>query len=271
MSDNKAARLAAIRAANKTAQTSAQQAALPAATNLAETARATNREAYNEDAAVSFSSLLAMLMGCIIGVAMAVFIVPMWLPDLSSSILSAQPKVYWYLSRSSAIVSYVLLWLSMVFGLLITSKLSRLWLGGPATFDLHQHSSLLGLTFALFHALILMGDSYIQATLGQILMPFGYAGYEPLWVGLGQLALYGLALVGLSFYIKKYIGRRMWRLIHFLSFAVFMLALAHSIWSGTDTSAGLVRAMYWGSGGSVLFLTIFRVLSTARTSVVRQQ
>lgn len=255
MSDNKAQRLAAIRAANSAQQSPAQQSI------------ATQSAEIDEDAALSFSSLLAMLLGCIIGVVLAVFIVPLWLPDLSRSILSAQPKVYWYLSRGSAMVSYILLWLSMVFGLLITGKLSRLWPGGPTAFDLHQHSSLLGLSFALFHALILMGDSYIKASLSQILIPFGYTAYEPLWVGLGQLALYGLALVGLSFYVKKYIGRNMWRLIHFLSFAIFLLALAHGIWSGTDSSSAFVRALYWGSGGSVLFLTVFRVLASSRARV----
>ena len=255
MSDHKAARLAAIRAANGARLAGSTQDSM-----------ATTRDGLDQGEAVSFSALLTMLMGSLIGVALAVFIVPLWLPDLSNSILSTQPKVYWYLSRSSAVVAYALLWLSMLFGLLITSKMSGLWPGGPTAFDLHQYTSLLGLTFALFHALILMGDTYIKATLAQIVTPFSYTGYQPLWVGLGQLALYGLMLVGMSFYVKQYIGRGMWRLIHFLSFGIFILALGHGIWSGTDTSSELMRAMYWGSGGSVLFLTIFRILGSARAS-----
>jgi predicted ferric reductase len=149
----------------------------------------------------------------------------------------------------------------MVFGLLITNRLARVWPGGPTAFELHQHASLLGLALAVFHALILLGDRYIQATPAQLLIPFAYTGYAPLWVGLGQLALYGLALVGLTFYVKDLIGRRAWRAIHFLSFAVFALALAHGIGSGSDSGALLARALYWASGGSVLFLMVYRVLT----------
>jgi hypothetical protein len=80
------------------------------------------------------------------------------------------------------------------------------------------------------------------------------------WVGLGQIGLYGLAAIGLSFYVKGWIGRRLWRAVHFLSFAVFLLALLHGIASGGDSGSAWARSMYWVSGASVLFLTIYRVL-----------
>ena len=42
-------------------------------------------------------------------------------PDAPAGV---EPKAYWYLSRSSAIVAYILLWISMVLGLAITNKLA---------------------------------------------------------------------------------------------------------------------------------------------------
>ncbi|WP_245860403.1 hypothetical protein [Candidatus Chloroploca asiatica] len=210
--------------------------------------------------AMSPQALIGLLLGAILGAFAAVVVLPTWLPGLSASLLGAEPKAYWYLARSSAMVAYALLWLSMVFGLLMTNRLARLWPGGPVAFDLHQHTSLLGLAFAIFHGLILLGDTYIQASLWQLLLPFGYQGFAPFWVGLGQLALYGLALVGLSFYVKDRIGRAMWRLIHFLSFLVFIFALIHGIWSGSDSSNGMISGFYWLSGGTILFLTVYRVL-----------
>ena len=125
---------------------------------------------------------------------------------------------------------------------------------------MHKFTSLLALAFGLFHGLILLGDAYINYTLAQVLLPFASRSFRPVWVGLGQVALYLLALVGLSFYARPWIGRRAWRLIHFLSFAVFLLALAHGAASGTDTREAWVRSMYWVSGGSLLFLTIYRIL-----------
>ncbi len=281
MSDEKTARLAAIRAANasrRAATAPSPSAAAPIASETPGAARKpapapagsrSGNETYEDmPPAMALQTLIGLLLAAALGAGVAVFALPVWLPGLSESLLGAEPKAYWYLSRSSALVAYILLWLSMVFGLLLTNKLARVWPGGPTAFDLHQHASLLGLAFALFHALILLGDRYIQTTLFQILVPFQYSGYEPLWVGLGQAAFYGLAVVGLSFYVKDRIGRRAWRLIHFLSFVVFVLALMHGIWSGSDSASDLVQAIYWGSGGSVLFLTVYRIL-VARAKVER--
>jgi predicted ferric reductase len=255
MSDEKAARLAAIRAAKAAGQTSAPapiQAAPPADTNL------------DSLPAMPLHTLLLTLIAVCVGVFAAVVALPTWLPGLSASLLGAEPKAYWYLSRSSALVAYGLLWLAMVFGLLMTNRMARAWPGGPVAFDLHQHASLLGLAFALFHALILMGDRYIQAGLRQILVPFAYEGYNPLWVGLGQVGFYLMVIVGLSFYIKGQIGRTAWRAIHFISFAMFALALVHGIWSGSDSELTWIKGIYWFTGGSVIFLTAYRILVSRR-------
>jgi predicted ferric reductase len=210
--------------------------------------------------ALPFYTLVLMLLAIVAGVFAAVVVLPAWLPGLSSSLLGAEPKGYWYLSRSSALVAYLLLWISLVSGITITNKLAQIWPGGPTAFDLHQYTSLIGLGFGLFHALILMGDHYINYTLGQVLVPFASDTYRPLWVGLGQLGWYGLAIVSLSFYVRRKIGHRLWRLIHFFSYAIFMLALLHGLQSGTDSGAAWAHGMYWASAGSLLFLTIYRIL-----------
>jgi predicted ferric reductase len=144
--------------------------------------------------------------------------------------------------------------------LLITSRTAKLWPGGPLAFDLHQHTSLLALAFSLFHGLVLLGDQYIGYTLVEVLVPFASTGYKPLAVGAGQVALYVLVLVALSFYVKQQLGRQVWRLIHAASFALFGLALLHGIASGSDSGTWWAQALYWLSGGSVLFLTVYRVL-----------
>jgi predicted ferric reductase len=210
--------------------------------------------------AVPLLTLLLMLMAIAAGVFAAVVVLPSWLPGLSASLLGPEPKAYWYLSRSSAVVAYLLLWLSMASGLTISNRLARIWPGGPTAFDLHQYTSLLGLGFALFHALILMGDRYIAYTLGQVLIPFASDSYRPLWVGLGQLGWYLMAIVSLTFYVRRRIGHRLWRLIHLLSYAMFALALIHGLLSGTDSGAGWARGMYWISAASLVFLTAYRIL-----------
>lgn len=260
MTNDKAARLAAIRAANAARQNPTSDAPATAQPPAVATPAASQETDDTLPPAMALPALLSILAAAIAGALGAVFVLPAWLPALSASLLGDAPHAYWYLARSSAIVAYILLWLSMVAGLLMTSKLARLWPGGPVAFDLHRHASLLGLAFALFHALILLGDRYIQADLRQILVPFAYASHQPLWVGLGQIGLYLLALVGLSFYVKSWLGRGAWRLIHFLSFALFTLALLHGIFSGSDTANPWIQGLYWATGGSVLFLLCYRIL-----------
>jgi len=209
---------------------------------------------------MTLQSLILLLMSVVMGAIMALVVLPGWLPGLAGSLTGEAPKAYWYLSRGSALVAFAFLWLSMGLGLIISNKLARLWPGGPAAFDIHQYTSLIGLAFALFHALILMGDAYIAYTLRQVFVPFAGENYEPVWVGLGQIGLYGWVAVVLSFYVRARMGTRSWRFLHFSSFVVFALAMFHGLFSGTDSGDPWVIRMYLYAGVSLFFLLLYRIL-----------
>ena len=215
-------------------------------------------------AAAPYSFLVLALLAGLIGAAAVAVLRPEWIAALMASLGGAMPKAYWYLSRSSAMVAYVMLWASMALGLAITNKLLRAWPGGPTLAALHEYVSLLGLAFALFHALILLWDGYSKYTPEQILIPFASTDYRPLWVGLGQIAFYLLLPVTFSFYARRWMSYRFWHQIHTLSYGVFLLALAHGLLSGSDSGATWVRDLYWASAVSLAGLTIYRV------TVVRQ-
>jgi predicted ferric reductase len=204
--------------------------------------------------------LFLILAAVVMGTLMAAIYIPAWQPALAVSIVGDSPKAYWFLSRGSALVAYGLLWSSMVFGLVITNRLARIWPGGPTAFDLHQFISILGLAFALFHGLILLGDHFVNFKPAQILVPFTTLTYKPLWVGLGQLAFYLWVLITVSFYVRKSIGGKTWRWIHYFSYLTFALALFHGIASGTDTATPWAGVMYWFSGFSLFFLLIYRLV-----------
>ena len=216
-----------------------------------------------EEPSFSLPAALVVLGSAAGGALLAAVVLPAWLPGLTASLLGSEPKAYWYLSRSSAFVSFICLWLSMACGLLITNRLSRLWPGAPATVDLHQFFSLLGLAFGLFHALILLGDRFIGYTPLTLLVPFAGGEYRPLWVGLGQVGFYLTLIVTFSFYVRKHIGQRTWRRLHYASFACFALVLFHGILSGTDGGSLWARAIYWLAGASTIFLLSYRILRGA--------
>ncbi len=140
--------------------------------------------------------------------------------------------------------------------------MARLWPGAPAAFAIHEYVSLLGLAFALFHALILLGDRYINFTVAQIFMPFSTLNYRPTWTGIGQLAFYLWLIVALSFYVRSSIGQKTWRTIHYLSFVLYIMGLAHGLFAGTDSTANWAQWYYWISGGSLLFLLVYRIVNT---------
>lgn len=219
-------------------------------------------DANEYESSVNIQTFLLFMVAMAVGLLVAVVLLPSWMPNLAFSLGGAEPKAYWYLSRATAFVSLSLLWVSMALGLGVTNKMARFWPGAPAAFAIHEYVSLLGLAFAMFHALVILGDKYISFTLTQILVPFSTVDYKPIWVGLGQIGFYVWAIVALSFYIRSRIGQKTWRLLHYLSFGMYLLALFHGLFSGTDTNATWAQQYYWFSGASLLFLFFVRILNT---------
>ena len=214
------------------------------------------------ESSVNIQFFLLIMLAMIIGLIAAILVLPAWLPNMATSLAGESPKVYWYLSRATAFVSLSVLWLSMALGLGITNKMARLWPGAPAAFAIHEYVSLLGLAFALFHALVLLGDHYINFTVAQIFLPFSTVDYRPIWVGVGQIGFYVWVIVALSFYVRQAIGQKTWRAIHYLSFVMYLMGLLHGLFSGTDSSASWAQWYYWISGGSLMFLFIYRIVAT---------
>jgi len=177
--------------------------------------------------------------------------------------LAADTSAYWYLSRAAGLVGYVLLWAATAWGLVVSTKVAKGLIAAPFSTSLHEFLSLGALAFAGIHALALLGDRYIDFGLVDIVYPFA-AGYRPGWVGLGQLGFYLSLALTLSFYLRKRIGPKTWRTLHYLTFLAYVLVVVHSLASGTDASVLAVRAMYLGTGATIVFLIYYRLLSAGR-------
>ncbi|HKP53748.1 MAG TPA: hypothetical protein VJ183_13990 [Chloroflexia bacterium] len=205
-----------------------------------------------------------MVLAVITGTAVGLVAIPLLFPALLVTSSGLAPEAYSHIVRSSAFVAYLLLWASMLAGLSITSKAGRKWPGMSWSFGLHRYTTLLGLGFAVMHVLALLGDGYMTYTLGEVLVPFMAGSYKTQWLGLGQVALYSMAIIAFSFYARNRIGVRTWRLIHSLSFALFLMALIHGLQTGSDSGSWWASALYWMSAASVLLGALYRVLA-ART------
>jgi predicted ferric reductase len=131
------------------------------------------------------------------------------------------------------------------------------------TYDFHQLLSLLAIGFMILHMVVLAADRYLPFSVAQILVPF-VAPYRPLWVGIGVIGMYLTLLVSLTFYIRRWIGHRTFRLIHYASFIAFIAAALHGLFAGTDSPLWTAQAMYLGTTLVVVFLTAYWVFAAVQ-------
>lgn len=165
---------------------------------------------------------------------------------------------YWYISRAAGFTAYLLLFAAVVLGVANGTRFADRFFRRNNIFDMHRFTALLALFFATFHVFILLGDGYFNIGLKQLLVPFT-SPYRPWQVAVGIISFYSLTLIVASFYLRKFIGYRAWRAIHFLTFALFAGATLHGIMSGTDTNTLWAKLLYVGCGATVVLLTFYRV------------
>lgn len=167
-------------------------------------------------------------------------------------------SVEWILIRGSGIAAFALLSASTIWGLLVSTKLlGRIVRAKPLTW-FHESLGIGALAATLIHIVVLSTHDFLPFSWSEILIP-GRSDWRPWAVGLGIMALYGLVVVIVSFYVKKHIGLKMWRAIHFTSFGIFIASLLHGMVSGTDTSNPWMMGLYFGSAFAVFSLAAFRV------------
>jgi predicted ferric reductase len=164
----------------------------------------------------------------------------------------------WFITRAAGLTGYVLLWLSTVWGLVVSAKFLDPVLHRTVSYDFHEFLSLLAIGFVALHILVLLADQYLPFNLAQILIPF-VAPYRPLWVGVGVIGFYLTILVTVTFYLRARIGPRVFRAIHYASFLAFLAAAVHGLLAGTDSSLLTTQLLYAGTLLSVVFLTTYWV------------
>ena len=172
----------------------------------------------------------------------------------------APDRLPWVATRLVAFLSYFAIAGSVVYGLLLSTKVLDAIAHRPVSFALHQDLAAIGLGLAGVHAVLLGLDAKVPFSLADILVPF-VAPYRPIWVGIGQLTLYLVAVVLASFYMRRRIGQRTWRLLHYLTFLSFAGATAHGILSGSDSGTAWAWWSYVGATAVVVFLTGYRVVT----------
>lgn len=169
-------------------------------------------------------------------------------------------NVTWYLVRGSGFAAFGLATASMVWGLMVATKVFGRAVNAKGLQWLHESLGLAAVAAVVVHVVALSFDTFIGFTWLDLLVP-GASEWRPIPTALGVVALWGLLLVSLSFYVRKWIGQSSWRAVHALSYGVFASALLHGVLSGTDSGNAFVVAIYVGSGAAVVLMTAIRVIA----------
>ena len=163
---------------------------------------------------------------------------------------------YWISSRAFGVVALVLIALSVGFGISISARASH----EPAYMrQVHEATALTGLIAIAAHALLLLGDTYLKPGLAGIVIPF-VAPTARLWTGLGVVGAWLAAILGLSFYARKWIGTQRWRRMHRWSLAVYALGIAHAVGSGTDGLSLWMIAVLVATAVPIVLMALYRYL-----------
>lgn len=175
--------------------------------------------------------------------------------------MTSEPTL-WLLARSSGIVAYALLTVTVVVGVVVKARPLGRSVRPATVTGLHRFVALLSLGAVALHGTALVLDRAVDIRVVHLLVP-GIAPYRPLWTALGVVAAELMLVVYVSFSQRKRIGTRAWRLLHRATYGVFLLATAHGLAAGTDSGRSWVLALYGAASGAVVAAWMWRVLVPA--------
>ncbi|HMF04322.1 MAG TPA: ferric reductase-like transmembrane domain-containing protein, partial [Acidimicrobiia bacterium] len=142
--------------------------------------------------------------------------------------------IWWYVARASGLVAWALLTFTVVWGILLSTKVlgrrpTPAWL-----LDLHRFVGGATVVFTGIHLGAIFLDGYVHFDLAALFVPFASA-WNPVAVAWGIAALYLMVAVGITSLLRRALPNRLWRRVHYASFPLFAVATIHGLTAGTDS------------------------------------
>jgi methionine sulfoxide reductase heme-binding subunit len=186
-------------------------------------------------------------------------------PILAAEVAGSALPWAWYLSRTSGLIAFALLYSVIFFGLTIRLPGVRAIVNPALSLSFHQTLSYGAIIFGVLHGFALLFDTYVPFSVADVLIPF-HATYKPGWVALGIVALYGIILLVLTSVWRMRMPYRIWRAIHYINIAAYIAAVIHALVLGTDLAAWPYRQLFIVANVVLVFLALWHAalkISTA--------
>jgi methionine sulfoxide reductase heme-binding subunit len=171
-------------------------------------------------------------------------------------------QVFWMASRAAGIVAIALFAASVAVGLAMAGRIARRPGLLPKLKRFHEASTLVTLGLMGAHAGLLLFDGYLRSGLAGVTLPFALS-YRPTFTGIGIIAGWLTLILGLSFYVRRWIGAQTWRWLHRFTIVVYLLALGHAIGAGSNATSVWMVALLTVLTAPVVFGFAYRVLPAA--------
>lgn len=173
------------------------------------------------------------------------------------------PSPLWFATRGAGTVALILLTAVTVLGIVgAMGWRSPLW---PrfVTATLHRNLSLLAVALLVVHIATAVIDPFAHIGWRDAVVPVG-ASYRPVWLGLGVLAVELLLSVAITSLLRGRIGHRAWRLVHWLSYLCWPLAMVHGLGTGTDARETWSVMLDAACAGAVFSAVVWRLAGARR-------
>ncbi|MEM7274745.1 MAG: hypothetical protein AAF547_16795 [Actinomycetota bacterium] len=184
-------------------------------------------------------------------------------------------QFFWYVTRSSALVSWLGAALAILTGLITSSRLLGRRPTIPWLVDLHRGFAGLSVVFLGIHLLSLYLDGFVQFGLAELFVPWvaTVPGLSRASIAYGVIAFWLIVVVQASSLVRDRLPAEVWRTLHLLSFGSLGFGSLHAIQTGSDIDNPIVIAIAASTMTAIALAAAVRVirLRTGRTRQVAPQ
>jgi methionine sulfoxide reductase heme-binding subunit len=170
----------------------------------------------------------------------------------------SDPRLTWFLTRSTGIVLLLLLTVVTVLGAVLAGRPANRQVSGFVAADLHRRLTAVAMVLLVGHVGASVADSYVTITWLDAVVPFATT-YRPVWTGLGTLACDVVLLVAVTSALRHRMSARAWRAAHLSAYAMWPLAVLHTLGDGSDVRAPALLALTAGCVVAVLVAAWWRL------------
>lgn len=169
-------------------------------------------------------------------------------------------QLLWYTTRATGTVSLVLLTAVMVIGMLARLRFETAGWPRFLSAALHGNLALMTLVFLGIHIVTAVVDPFTSLGIVPVFVPFG-SSYRTFWLGLGTVAFELLIALVVTSLLRRQMGAGSWRLVHWLSYLCWPVAVLHGLGTGTDPRQAWLMGITVVCVSSVVFVGLWRLVS----------